>query len=248
MTKSSETGHISNRTNFERLLTVIASHSDQYRPSRASLSLDALQNLLTASGKALTDVKQADSVYVTAIDVRKKAYSMLGAYVTRIINALIASDSSEEVDKSARILVRKLRGERLRAYLTDAEKAALESEGKSVRQHSSSQMDFDARLDNFDKLVSLLANIPEYAPNETDLKVDALKAFYYDLGAKNASVIEAASKRAGARNKRYNVFYMPLSGMVPLALDAKAYIRSIDGSKSSFYKLVSKIKFVNLSD
>jgi len=248
MTKSSEAGHISNLTNFERLLTVIASHSDQYRPSRASLSLGDMQNLHVAAKNAFVQLKKADSAYATAIDVRKNGYSKLGPYITRIINALIASDSSEEVDRSAKILVRKLRGERVSAFYTDAEKAALESEGKSARQHSSSQMDFNSRLDNFDKLVCLLAIIPQYTPNEDDLKVGALKAYYHDLYAKNLAVIDAASKKAFAHNNRFEILYKPLSGMVPLALDAKTYIKSIEGSNGTFYKLVSKIKFVNLSD
>lgn len=247
MTKSSEAGHISNLNNFDRLLTVIASRSDHYRPSRASLSLEALQNLHTAAKNAFVQLKKADSEYATAIDVRKNGYSTLGPYITRIINALIASDSSEEADRSAKILVRKLRGQRVSAFYTDAEKAALESEGKSSRQHSSSQMDFNSRLDNFDKLVCLLAVIPEYNPNEDDLKVGALKAYYHDLYAKNLAVIEAASRKANAHTNRFDILYKPLSGMVPLALDAKTYIKSIEGSSGLFYKLVSKIKFTNLS-
>lgn len=248
MTKASVPGHIRNITNFECLLSNIANMGEVYRPTKAGLKPEAMRELLEKAREVMDDANRARAEYLTAADVRKMAFMSFGRYVTRIISALKASDSSVESDRTAMVLVRKLRGERVKAYLTADEKAALEADGKVVREHSSSQMHFDTRIDNFDKLVYLLQLIPEYAPVEPDLKVDALKAYYKDLHAKNSEVILAESKKKAACNRRFEVMYAPLTGLVDLAIDAKTYIKSVLGSTDYQYKLISKLRFKNLKD
>jgi len=108
-------------------------------------------------------------------------------------------------------------------------------------------MSFDTRLDNFDKLVYLLSTIPQYAPNEDELKVDTLRAHYNDLSAKNAAVIAAHVKMSNARSHRFDVLYKPSTGMVDLALDAKTYIKSLVGSTSERYKQVSRLAFRSIA-
>jgi hypothetical protein len=85
------------------------------------------------------------------------------------------------------------------------EKKAAAAEGKEIVEISSSQMSFDSRLDNFDKLIKLLSSIPAYAPNEPDLKVEALTALYNDLKAKNMAVINAETPLSTARIARNEV-------------------------------------------
>jgi hypothetical protein len=248
MTRASESGHIRNVSNFESLLSGIATFGNDYRPSKAGLKPEALKELLAAARLVLMAANQARSEYIAAVDVRKTAFASMGKYVTRIINALKASDSSVEADKTAMILVRKLRGERVSAFLSATEMAVLEAGGKMVRQHSSSQMNFDSRLDNFDKLVYLLETIPEYSPNEPELKVEALKAYYYDLKAKNSEVIVAESKKKSACRRRSELLYTPLTGLVDLAIDAKAYVKSVTGSTDYRYLQIAKLRFKNLKD
>ena len=50
-------------------------------------------------------------------------------------------------------------------------------------------MSYDNRLDNFDKLIKLLATVTEYAPNEPELAVAGLTTLYNDLSSKNHQVI-----------------------------------------------------------
>lgn len=77
-----------------------------------------MQNLLADSKESLDALKQAVSVYDTAIDQRKKAFAALNHPITRIYNALKSADSSVESDQSTAILVRKLRGQHVSDRLT----------------------------------------------------------------------------------------------------------------------------------
>lgn len=110
---------------------------------------------------------------------------------------------------------------------------------------SASQMSYDNRLDNFDKLIKLLSSVEEYAPNEADLKVASLSALYADLMLKNMTVISAANPLSNARILRDEVLYKKGTGLVDIALDVKAYVKSVYGASSPKYKQVSKLTFKN---
>ena len=148
-------------------------------------------------------------------------------------------------DESALTLVRKLQGRRATAKKTEDEKKALAAEGKEVVEISSSQMSFDSRLDNFDKLIKLLSSIPAYAPNEADLKVEALTALYNDLKAKNMAVINAETPLSTARIARNEVLYKQNTGIVDITVDVKNYVKSVFGATSPQYKLISNLKFTS---
>ena len=104
-------------------------------------------------------------------------------------------------------------------------------------------MSYDSQLDNFDKLIKLLASIALYAPNEPELKVTALTALYNDLKTKNTAAVSAATPLSNARLARNEIMYKPLTGMVDIALDTKTYIKSVFGASSPQYKQISKLAF-----
>jgi len=78
------------------------------------------------------------------------------------------------VDDNVKTLTRKIHGVKATSKLTDEEKKALAADGKAAKEISASQMSFDSRLENFDKLIQQLASIPEYAPNKPELQVSSL--------------------------------------------------------------------------
>ncbi len=245
MASISETSHAKNVTNLESLITSITAFGTSYNPSKDSIKLPALQTLLTNSNNSLIAVNTAQSSYSIAVDAREVAFEPLGKLITRVNSALKASDSTVQIDESAQTIIRKLRGKRASAKLTDEEKQALEAEGKAVNQISVSQMGYDTRLDNFDKLISLLSTVPQYNPNEEDLKIDALKALYTDIKTKNTDVVTAYIQLDNARNSRNVVLYKPLTGLVDLASDTKTYIKSVFGATSPQYKQVTKLTFIS---
>ena len=244
MTNTSETGHAKNVTNLESLITSIIALETSYNPSRDSIKLPALQALLTASKESLNAVNIAQATYSNAVAARKVAFEPFGKLITRVMNSLKASGTSTPVVQSARTIVRKLQGRRASAKITEEEKKALEAEGKEVNQISASQMSFDNRIENFDRLIMLLSSIPLYNPNEEELKVETLKALHNQLKEKNSEVILPIVQLSNSRMTRNKILYSENTGLVDVALDSKTYIKSIFGATSPQYKQISKLRFI----
>lgn len=246
MATNSDISHAKNVTNFETLISAVTTFGETYNPSNERIKLPALQSLLAQATEALIALKNAQSAYSTAIDQRELAFKNIGSLFTRVSNALKASNSSVMSDETAKTIFRKLQGKRASAKLTDEEKAALQAEGKEVNQISVSQMGYNDRVENFEKLISLLQSIPEYNPNEEDLKISTLQTLLNDLKAKNAEVTKTSIALETARGARNEVLYKPLTGVVDTASDVKNYIKSVFGTSSTQYKLISKLRFVKL--
>jgi len=239
----SETGHAKNLANFNELLSFVSAYDTDYKPAKASISLASLQILSNEARNALADLNVLNSAYRNAAIARELAFKPLNKLMTRVMNALKASDTPIQADENARTLVRKIHGSRAKAKLTDEEKQILAAEGKEIREISTSQLSFDNRLENFDKLIKLLSGFPLYAPNEPDLKVEGLSELYSNLMLKNATAVTAFVPVSNARIARNTVFYKADTGLVDIALAVKAYIKSIFGATSPQYKQLGKLSF-----
>lgn len=243
MASTSETGHARNMTSLESLITSITAFGPSYNPSKESIKIPALEAVLTTTKQSLTAVSMAQAAYSNAVAARETAFESFGKLVTRVNNALKASDTTQQVNESALTIVRKLQGRRAGAKPTAAQIKAFEAEGKEINQISTSQMSFDSRLENFDRLIQFLGSVPQYNPNEEDLKIESLTALYSDLKAKNSDVLTATVQLDNARIQRNEVMYKPATGLVYVAFDTKFYIKSVFGATSPYYKQVSKIEF-----
>lgn len=247
MSSKSESGHGTNVVNFEKLIISCTNFGADYKPSRESLKIHSLQALHTEARSSIDNVSTLEPLLRKAIAARKIVFAPFVKLISRINNALKASDTPTQVDETAQSIIRKLLGRRSSAKLTEEEKLAAEAKGETVVEISASQMSFDSRVDNFDKLIKLLASIPEYAPNEADLKVEALTALYDEMKAKNLSVANADIALNNARTARNSVMYKTNTGLVDIAADVKTYIKSIYGQSSPQFKQVSGLKFVKYS-
>lgn len=185
--------------------------------------------------------------YTNAVSARESAFAPLGKTITRVNNAIKATDTTENVDESVKTLVRKLQDTRATAKISEEDKQNLAAEGKEVNQISASQMGYDNRLENLYKLIMLLTSIPQYNPNEEELKISTLTALYEDLKAKNMAVINTTTPLSNARIARNEIMYEPLSGLVDISFDSKVYIKSVFGPSSPQYKQVSKLEFKSLA-
>lgn len=244
MASNTETSIANNVSNFEFLTTSILAFGTNYNPSKNSIKHPALLVLLNTSKESLNSVNIAQSAYSNATAAREAVFNPLSKHITRVYNAIKASDTTKQVDENVQTIVRKLQGRRASAKLTDEEKNTLASQGTETNQVSSTQMSFDNRIENLDKLVMLLDSIPEYAPNEEDLTVEYLKTHQAELKSKNNEAITATILLSNARISRNDILYKPLTGLVDVALDAKTYIKSVYGATSPQYKQISKLRFI----
>ncbi|MBN2821080.1 MAG: hypothetical protein JXP36_19060 [Bacteroidales bacterium] len=243
MASTSETGHAKNVANFDELLAFVKGYGANYNPSKASLKLAALQTMSNNAKNAINAVNSALPAYSNAVAAREAGFVPLRKLTTRIINSLKASNSTVQVDESARTLVRKIQGTRATAKKTDEEKAVAKAEGKETKEISSSQMGYVNRLDNFDKFIKLVASVSQYNPNEAELKVATLTNMYNQLKALNAAVVTATTPLSNARIARNELLYAANGGMVATALDIKLYVKSVFGGTSPQYKQISKLAF-----
>lgn len=243
MAKTSETGHPVNVANFETIITDVTSYGAIYNPSKASLKVAALNTLLTLAKNAINAVSAAEPPLKLATDARDAAFKPLSQLVTKVFNALKATDTTTQVDETAQTIVRKIQGRRATPKKTEEQKKVAAEAGKETVEISSSHMGFDSRIDNFDKLIKLLSSVALYAPNEAELKITALSAVFADLKAKNLAVTTAEVPLNNARISRNDILYKTNTGMVDTALDVKTYIKSVFGATSLQYKKISKIKF-----
>lgn len=246
MSTTSETGHAKNAANLEELISYILTYAGAYNPSKTALQTEPLQAL---AGNAKTAVKAVNALYPAyskAIADREKAFAPLSKLATRLVNAVKATDTSEKEIENIKTLVRKIQGTRATAKLTEEEKQAFAAEGKEVKEISASQTSFDNRLNNFDKLVNLLANNPLYTPNEPELQPPTLAALYNELDTTNRAAINATAPLSSARIARNEILYTPGNGLVDIASDVKSYIKSVFGAGSPQYKQISNIVFTKV--
>lgn len=243
MASISETGHANNVANFESLITSVIAFGTSYNPSKDTLKTPSLQTLLNAAKESLNAVNVAQSAYSNVVAARESAFEPFSKLMTRVNNALKATDTTAQVDESAQTIIRKLQGKRASAKLTDEEKQALGAEGKEANQISAVQLSYDSRLENFDKLIMLLTSVPLYNPNEEDLKISSLTTYYNELRAKNSDVLVPTVQLSNARISRNEILYKPLIGLVDIAFDTKVYIKSVFGATSPQFKQISKLTF-----
>lgn len=154
--------------------------------------------------------------------------------------------SINRLSKLAESLVRKIQGKRATPKKTEEEKAALVAEGNSAKEISSSQMSFDNRLDNLNQLILLLDNIPQYTPNEEELKVSSLTNYYNDLVEVNGAAVEVETALGNIRMMRNEKLYKASTGLVDIAKSVKTYIKSLFGATSGQYKQVSGLVFTEI--
>jgi hypothetical protein len=245
MTKTSESGHSKNVANFGDLTSVVKGYGEKFNPTREALKLLALLVVLTNSKKAIEAVNAALPAYTRAVAARETAFMPLSKLITRIMNSLKSLASTDHIHENALTFARKIQGKRATAKRTEEQIKADVDAGKELIEKSASQMSYDSRLDNLDKLIKFLSSVVEYAPNEADLKVESLSSLYADLMLKNTAVKTAANPLSNARISRDEVLYKADTGLVDIALSTKAYIKSIYGASSPQYKQVSKLKFKN---
>jgi len=246
MASTSETGHVTTVSNFDDLIQIVTLHADKYNPSNPALKIPNLKSISTEAHKSINIINDLSPKYSIPAANREDAFKPLSKLCTRIMNALKVSGVSDTVTDGAQTINRKIQGERATAKKTEEEKQALKEQGKEIHEISASQLSYDNRLDNFDKLIKYLANVAEYTPNEDELKILALKAFYTDLQKKNVAAKEVGDPLTNARIARNKVLYTPKTGLVDTALDVKKYILSVFGASSPEYKQASKLYFHNI--
>ncbi len=221
---------------FEELLMSLVYMALAYNPSAAHLKLLALQAQLASAKDALNQVSAGESALDLVIAQRAAQYAILPGLITRINNTLLAYSPNSPMIASVQGHVRKFRGQR-------ASDPPVNPDGTPGNSHSVSEGSYVNRLKIFNDILNDLSKDPLYAPAEADLTLVALGTFRDELGAKNSAVTNARTALTAARAHRDAVFFAKSTGMVPTALQVKAYLKGAFGTKSPYFLQVSGLHF-----
>ena len=242
MSKPNETGHAINVANFEDLITFNNGLENKYQPVKEMITLPALNTKHTAAKQVMNVLNGFLPTFTLAVNNRALVFAPLHDLAGRIPYAAASTGASEKDVADVQTLVHKLRGTRAAPAPKDNPETP---ENESDKSHSASQLSFDSRVANLDKLVKLLTAIPGYKPNETELTVGELANLLAAMRAANTAVIEAYRPVSNARINRNEELYHPVTGLVQTAKEVKNYIKGVFKVNSPQYKQVSKIKFTN---
>lgn len=253
---SSEKGHATNLANFEDVLVRYQGFGPLYNPTRQELQLPYLQQVFQEARTALDQLIDANTTESNATNTRKATFKNLPTFVTRVINALAASGADKATMEDAKAIKRKLDGKRASKLENENnndatsesiagtnESAAENGNEAKSKQKSSSQRSYDLQVEHFARLVSLIQSMPNYNPNEPELQLGTLQSKLYELRSANTMVTIAEANVEAARRERNRIFYQEMTGLVPLALQSKLYVKSIFGATSAAYKQIHRISF-----
>lgn len=244
MTKHvSEFSQAKNLENFEQQIIVCTGFGANYNPSKTSLTLVSLGTKYTSADNALKAVNAIYPTLVNAVNDRELLFDPLRELCTRIMNAVSASEVTKEFIKDIKTVIRKLQGRRAKPRIIDDPNTP---EDESLKSISASQLSFDNRINNLDILINLLSSNAGYAPNETNLTVASLTTLLNNMRVANTAAKTAYSAIKSARINRNKILYHPVSGLVTIAHEVNKYVLSVFGAKSSQYKELTALKFLNL--
>jgi hypothetical protein len=243
MSATKETGHLVNIESLDQMIVILKSYGTAYNPSNHDITIPQLEQILTNARATQSKLHEIKQPYTAAANAREEAFKPLSPLATRVLNALVATKTSPETDESAKALVHKIKGEKIGTKKASVIVTTQDATQAQTTEKSSAQLGFDDQVQNLDQFIKLLEITPLYAPNETDLKIEVLKAYQDDLAAKNHTAIETKIAVDNARIARNEVFYKPLTGLVDSAADVKTYVKSVFGATSPQFRQISGLVF-----
>jgi len=238
-----ETGHAKNVANFEALISFCTGYGVSYNPSKSSIKLPTLTTLHTAAKDKMSVVKTAESAWSDAVGVREVLFKPLSKLTTRVLNALASSEVPAPSVDNAKTIANKIQGKRATPKNSPPPIDPAVPKEETPQNISASQMGFDNRIDNLDKLIKLLTAQTGYAPNETELSTVALTTLLANMKVANTAAIGTNTVLSNARIERDKVLYKPETGLVDIAADVKTYVKSVFNATSPQFKQISGIKF-----
>lgn len=99
--------------------------------------------------------------------------------------------------------------------------------------------------DNFGIFLQLLATIPNYHPNEDELKLASLTTYHALLLSFTQAVDQTEAELNVKLIERDQILYADSIGLYSIVQNVKKYVKSLYGANSPEYANVSAIEFTN---
>ncbi|MCY0967924.1 hypothetical protein [Chryseobacterium wangxinyae] len=236
MSSHSEVGHAKNVANLQKITQQVNTYS-LYNPPVENISLASLQTLYNNANAKLNEVADKRQANKNAIVARQSAFENLKSTCTSIMNLLEILGLPQGTLDQARSLNRAMQG-------SSKKTTTPPEEGKEApRTVSTSRQSYTQQTENFGLLVQLLGTIPNYAPNEADLKLNNLNTYHSSLLNTTLVIDQTESELNTRMIERDKMLYAEGTGLYTIAQNVKKYVKSLYGATSPEYTNVSAIKF-----
>jgi len=238
MSSTSEVGHAKNVANLQKITQQVTTYS-LYNPPIENIALANLQTLYTTATAKLAEVEDKRNANKNAIIIRQTAFENLKSTCTKIVNLLEILGLPQGTLDQARSMNRAIQG-------SSKKTTTPPEEGKETsKTASTSRQSFTQQAENFGILLQLLATIPNYTPNEEDLKLNNLTTYHASLMSATQAVDQTEAELNTKLIERDKILYADGTGLYTIAQNIKKYVKSLYGATSPEYTNVSAIEFTN---
>jgi hypothetical protein len=239
---TSESGDQKLLGNFRKLIDFVSADPN-YNPANTKIGKPALETLYSSGQASTVDLKTNEAPYKITVNSRQTLFADVAPRMGSAFRMAKASGADQPVLDDLSTYRRKLSSQpKAKAPKADPSKPGSEG-GTSNTAHSTSQMSYENQAGNVDSMVALIANIPSYNPNESELTLTSLRAFAAELRAANDAVSASFVPLSQARGIRDEVLYTGEDSVVNIALLVKAYVSAAFGIKSQLYKQIKGLQF-----
>ncbi|WP_348635884.1 hypothetical protein [Chryseobacterium scophthalmum] len=213
-----------------------------YNPPIPNLTVANLQGLYDTANAKLVEVEDKRNANKNAIAMRQTAFENLKTTCTRIINRLEILGLLQGTLDQAKSLNRSIQGSRKKRSVS----AKTDDEQPSTNNPiSTSRQSFTQQAENFGILLQLLATIPNYDPDEDELKLTNLNTYKDSLINATQFVDQTEAELNIKLIERDQILYAEETGLYSIAQNVKKYVKSLYGATSPEYAMISPITFKN---
>lgn len=239
MPSTSEVGHAKNVANLQKLSQQV-SVFNLYNPPVQNLTVASLQGLYATTNAKLVEVEDKRNANKNAIALRQTAFENLKPILTRIINRLEILGLLPGTLDQAKSLNRSIQGNRKKKSVSAKTDDEQPSTNNSI---STSRQSFTQQAENFGILLQLLATIPNYDPDEDELKLTTLSTYKDSLINATQFVDQTEAELNIKLIERDHILYAEETGLYSIAQNVKKYVKSLYGATSPEYATISPITF-----
>ena len=232
----SEVGNAKNVLHFDDAIDILAEMGNLYNPANQTIALSNLKGLNEKLQKNHEEYKEVTSFFKKAVPKRAMLYEPMNKLGTRFLNAFKAFNFGKQIDNTMISYNKKLRGQRI----VKLKKKNIEEE--ETQTISVAQTSYDSKAETFDEMIKYAEAIPEYKPNEEDLKTESLDAYYKQIMVANKETSQLSAKMITGRVKRDELLYDGEENVIELMRTVKKYLKSVKGGEE-YYKKIVKLKF-----
>ena len=238
MASTSETGHNKNVANFSTAFQILQEMGTTYNPSNTNLLLTNLAPIKASLAATIQTFNTKKPIYTNAVASRELAIAPLPKLTTRTLNYAKSINISATDKENLTSQVKKIRG--------DVQPKKINPDTSETTSISTAQLSYDSRIANLAAYTDQLASHPQYAPNETELKVASLQSLHQNLVTLSSAVNTAGNALITARNDRNNILYRSQTNVIQLMKEIKAYLKSLGQLGEPYYKAIVKLQFKDL--